>query len=800
MRKLTEMTVSGFRVFCKEQTVPLDANVVLMHGPNGCGKTSLLHGIELCLTGHVADLDVFPNSYPACLRHCDAQEEAWVSISYLEEGDRPKNGRVVLRKNEPPQPPGGLLSRLDVRHFQDRCYLSQSRLARLLEIYQAVDKEKKESPLATFVRELLDLDLLENLTSGLQVVGDKRRIRRDIKAFASFESDLQELASKGEELQSKLHSALQAVADASRSREPATANPEEGTNAAELSDEQLSSSLIQLRTDVSSIEQAEAVLKSLQDIEPSLSMTDLENEIKERERIQEALATGLQEYLADVDEFLGRSASVTSSFDNSVQYGEEWHLTLALCERKISQLLADIDACVKWNDSLVAARTRAEELDNDWTVLSQQVQAEQNPSRAFTETLSLLLEHVKGDTCPVCDRDFAELQQGSLSEHLRGKLKELERRESLVARVFELQSKRDEQRRALSESESKDAEYKLRQQQAEQEVTRGRSLIAKYHELTQTRDTWIANDQKQRAAKADVIRIKKASEQRAQETARLVAISERMGETSAVSGLDSLARANSLKQIVAARTTLLQEEQTRRLANKQANETVAVLRAEIAACGVKKAKMDRAQKAIEHIIENAKIVARDAAEEKRKTIERVFSGTLNSFWRELFERLVVSETFHPHLPAPEITRGRMETRLSAGRDGKISFNDLAAVLSSGNLNTAALSLFLTLNIIEQPRHQVLMLDDPVQNMDDIHVVNLGALLKAIVHKAHRQLIVTVHDRALFDYLRIELGPTSAGESLITIQMKRDEATLSTVMIPQRHTWQPDKVVFGSASA
>ncbi|TWU21853.1 hypothetical protein Pla144_45490 [Bythopirellula polymerisocia] len=51
----------------------------------------------------------------------------------------------------------------------------------------------------------------------------------------------------------------------------------------------------------------------------------------------------------------------------------------------------------------------------------------------------------------------------------------------------------------------------------------------------------------------------------------------------------------------------------------------------------------------------------------------------------------------------EINRGRMTTRLIAGSDSKISFNDLAALLSLGNLNTSALRLFLKLNIIEQPK-------------------------------------------------------------------------------------------------
>jgi len=74
------------------------------------------------------------------------------------------------------------------------------------------------------------------------------------------------------------------------------------------------------------------------------------------------------------------------------------------------------------------------------------------------------------------------------------------------------------------------------------------------------------------------------------------------------------------------------------------------------------------------------------------------------------------------------------------------------------------------------------------------------LLKTIVREADRQLIVAVHERALFDYLRIELGPTRDEESLITIEMERTAAGNSTTIAVARFTWQPDRVVFRAASS
>lgn len=49
--RLKSVTVTDFRSIRGTVTVPLDSPVVLIHGQNGSGKTSLLSAIELGLTG-----------------------------------------------------------------------------------------------------------------------------------------------------------------------------------------------------------------------------------------------------------------------------------------------------------------------------------------------------------------------------------------------------------------------------------------------------------------------------------------------------------------------------------------------------------------------------------------------------------------------------------------------------------------------------------------------------------------------------------------------------------------------------
>jgi exonuclease SbcC len=53
---LRHLEITNFRSIKGTIQAPLDAKVVLVHGENGAGKTSLLSAIELALTGRVISL------------------------------------------------------------------------------------------------------------------------------------------------------------------------------------------------------------------------------------------------------------------------------------------------------------------------------------------------------------------------------------------------------------------------------------------------------------------------------------------------------------------------------------------------------------------------------------------------------------------------------------------------------------------------------------------------------------------------------------------------------------------------
>src|SRR3546814_8506701 len=71
MIRLKSLYVKDFRSIDGEVNVSLDAQIVLIHGPNGSGKTSLLSAIELALTGGVPSLSRAESDYLSVLPNTD---------------------------------------------------------------------------------------------------------------------------------------------------------------------------------------------------------------------------------------------------------------------------------------------------------------------------------------------------------------------------------------------------------------------------------------------------------------------------------------------------------------------------------------------------------------------------------------------------------------------------------------------------------------------------------------------------------------------------------------------------------
>src|SRR3990170_1636200 len=64
---IRRLMVSDFRRIEGTRELPFDAPVVLIHGPNGTGKTSVLSALELALTGGIRSMERLSDRYRAHL-------------------------------------------------------------------------------------------------------------------------------------------------------------------------------------------------------------------------------------------------------------------------------------------------------------------------------------------------------------------------------------------------------------------------------------------------------------------------------------------------------------------------------------------------------------------------------------------------------------------------------------------------------------------------------------------------------------------------------------------------------------
>ena len=108
-------------------------------------------------------------------------------------GLSPNNELTITRDPDVISPalPGDL-----ARFYSERCYLPQSALSRLLEVYEASSDTHTDSPLTKFINTLLRLDQLESLSEGLRPAQHLTRFRSTMIEFQEAEQLEASLASR----------------------------------------------------------------------------------------------------------------------------------------------------------------------------------------------------------------------------------------------------------------------------------------------------------------------------------------------------------------------------------------------------------------------------------------------------------------------------------------------------------------------------------------------------------------------------------------------------------------------------
>jgi exonuclease SbcC len=424
-------------------------------------------------------------------------------------------------------------------------------------------------------------------------------------------------------------------------------------------------------------------------------------------------------------------------------------------------------------------------------------------SSALVEGLTAIRTVVDdSNVCPVCDRNYSETGAASLPAHIESKLAELTihgqqlvnlrtERDQIAAKVARAESEysqlidqlltADEQQ-ALENRQAILVELAAQFDEIELAMSHGADLTQRVREFQLDLDNLEAASSESRHIKAELTRYAALLD-----VDPLPAVESFHGPWRHLLG-QAETEVNRIREAADHYRTAAAESE--RFDKAMERETVAIQRV---------AELVQRKNRWESRVAEAKrrqTVAKevhDAATRARTTIvQRVFTESLNEVWKNVFTRLAPSEGFIPRFGIPIATKTALDIKLETTHRTGTAGGPPQMMLSAGNLNTAALSLFLALHLAVQPVMPCLVFDDPVQAMDEVHVAQFAGLIRVLAKQHRRQVVIAVHERELFDYLTLELSPAYDGDELITIELgerANDEDEGIT-----RHTWKPDVAI------
>lgn len=774
---LKSVTIEGFRQYGDLVTVPLDADVVLLYAPNGYGKTSLMSAIEFAATGRVFDLERYSKDYPDCLVRRPGYQRATAQVEVIS-----ADGTTTLRRGTVESDGSISYQSLDADALSTSMaygYLSQERLRWLLEPREGQNGSESAS-LATVLQKMLGLDALENLNDGLKASANIASLKNSVSSLAVAAGSVDTANAEVRRLDARVSEISKSIAEIDEQTDEAVA----GMDGAALTSEDLADSLAEIRVNMdracsirNSLVHLDAIVVSLHELEENNAALRAKAEVL-RERSADAadrvegvaISLGLGSDGWNALEGWGRADALRETVENA------YHSAVHRMER-LSETRNRLKA-VQAEESV--AQTALEGLNAE---IAADIVSKQEK---LVLALQTCLDIVDSDTCPACGRDYAELDAGSLDNHLRQEIADanlqgtelrrtLDQRAELVAELEKCRESGESLSSVLSE---------LGDPGIPDMTTRLRGLLDDAEELgvlaLQSRSAIDEADKSSRQLQRTREAIAEHSRLKSEASALIFEGGGRLPESSSLTDrIDDLVSALSLRaeaisgQITTATRISALRGQREELSAQlsELKEHADEARSRLLHLEVKMSKA----RAVQSMLKNVRLRCQT---EKSKLLDHVIDQGLNALWADIFKRLVVGERFVPTVLETQLRRSQLEIQIQAllGEDCSMS---LGAALSSGNLNTCALSLFMAVNLLARPAMPVMLLDDPVRSMDEVHVANFASLLRTVCRDSERQVVVAVHDRSLLNFLRLELSPTTPEESLLLIELESNASGEAT---------------------
>jgi exonuclease SbcC len=786
--QLESITLTNFRSINAPVMIPLDAPVVLIHGQNGTGKTSILSGIELALTGDIPSLRRVDADYREHLIHKSATE---ARLDLLARGlpSGQTHASLMVRSNSISGPP--LLDATMAKTYSERCYLAQASLGRLLEIYQGQDAKSSSSPLTLFVKELLGLDVIESIVDGLHDAGDVRRIRNAVPAYAEVERRLKDLNVRAEnesnrlkEIEGVIGTHLEklktAIVPLGVALDPAAQDYVDLLKLMEAkgSDRRLMS-VARIRRDLLA---AKERLNALEINDTVAQRTKLEESDLSARRQLEEWREGPGQTLSEIiDSLLEAFPSLPSPKSVDPEVARSAALDIVNLEvRRYAELIAKQEAIGK---RLAEVETDIERLEERSRRLDEQIGSHAANAGSLAQSLASLLPHIHSDECPVCGRDFAEVSRTPLVSEVSHRVSALNESAGLLEALS-----REKATTATQLASGRRERDQLVAGQSSQVITESANTERARLQIAKQRLEGLAEEAARATALIQNAKAATRSVSQARESGdQLSSLIETIRAAAAQLGEGFLYPQHSLSEELARLLAIVQKEEgflssleenrrsaiseIRELQSQQASKGSLVK--ELSGTVRKLTALFEAKERADEAIEVARTLSKTVLEVRTSIVQRVFNDSLNKLWADLFTRLAPEENFVPAFALSSKSAGHMEAMLETiYRRGKRGGNP-QTMLSAGNLNTAALTLFLSLHLSLDPNLPWLLIDDPVQSMDEVHISQFAALLRTLSKQCGRRVVIAIHERPLYEYLALELSPAFPEDKLITVEVGRN---------------------------
>ncbi len=805
---LKELDITNFRSIRGHMHVPLDAKVVLIHGENGAGKTSLLSAIEYGLTGNVQALHRADPDYTKHLLHRSATEGK-IAVK-TDNGGIEKRFDAVL--NETGAHSWSRLEPQEASFFSERAFLPQSLLSQLLQIYQE-SRSDAASPLAKFVGNLLGLDRLDALEAGLKPLGDVRNLRKAVDSWAPAENEKdrrEQFVNDRKQVVSSLSKAIVASLD-----ELKEVGSELGLTS-QILPTALDFILLELKKDDETKEYDQLIdrQRTLNSIRRQIASSEA-NVLQPASQAEAEAAAARAAFATwertNSESLAALRARITELLPAMKLSSDLFSLeteAMAPLQREHQQIIAQAEQIRQDLRRLVVAQKELDAAQQQMTTIDAEVGQLSADAGSLSSVLGELGSYINNDTCPVCERDFSELNQGSLHEHVQRRVVHLS---ASAARLLTLGKSKGESQLVVGrlQVEVETLEGRKAQPEALTALDRRSALLGSAIAELQKMEPSVREGARLRADDASH---RRGFNQLQARSSVLLDARETINEFAKSIGSSALGPEEGIDAAAERLARTLQAEQERldkrlslrrkgqELINslqsdaKRKEEATRLLEADAAELKRMTAALQTAQ-----ALRTQGQTIRDTVEGVRSAIiRRVFNNQLNRVWRDLFIRLAPSEPFVPAFRIPEAQTRQLQPKLvTLHRDTNEQGGTPGAMLSAGNLNTAALTLFTALHLSVSKVLPWLILDDPVQSMDDVHIAHFAALLRTLSKEHDRQVIIAVHDRQLFEYLRLELSPAFPDDSLITLELVRGPRR-DTVCLTDRFEYREETALLATA--